>query len=143
MAKPGKKTLLVLDGQGGGVGRKMVERLLSEKLDFEYIVVGTNAAATSNMMKGGVSAGATGENAWIYNCAKADIITGPIGIVLANAMRGEISPKMAAAAADSPAERILIPVSNCHVHIAGLPESGLPQQLDDALDLIRQCARER
>ena len=132
-----KKALLILDGQGGGVGRKIAERLLCEKWDMEYLVVGTNAAATSNMMKAGVTAGATGENAWIYNCAHADIIVGPIGIILANAMHGEVSPDMALAAADSPAERILVPVPNRHIKIAGAQEQSLAQYLESAVQLIK------
>lgn len=132
-----KRRLLILDGQGGGVGRKIAESLLAEKWDdTEYMVVGTNAAATSNMMKAGVTAGATGENAWVYNCARADVIVGPIGIVFANAMHGEISPAMAVAVANSPAERVLVPVPNEHVKIAGLAEGTLASYLHAAVRLI-------
>lgn len=137
-----KKQLLVLDGQGGGVGRKIVERLLEEKIGLEYIVVGANSAATSNMMKAGVSAGATGENAWVYNCARADIIVGPVGIILANSMHGEISPRMALAVMESPAKRVLVPVPNQHIAVAGLPELPLPQYLEEALKIIRRFAQE-
>lgn len=134
-----KKLLLILDGQGGGVGRKIAERLLQEKsavADLNLVVVGTNAAATSNMMKAGVSVGATGENAWVYNCAKADIIVGPIGIMLANAMHGEISPEMASAVAESPAKRVLVPVPNRHLSIAGLSELPLTEYLNEMIQLI-------
>ena len=133
-----KKTLLILDGQGGGVGRQIAERLLAEKLDMDFIVVGTNAAATSNMMKAGVAAGATGENAWVYNCARADIIVGPIGVILANAMHGEISPKMALAAADNGAKKILVPVPNQHISIAGLEILPLTHYLDNLISIIRK-----
>lgn len=132
----GNKRLLILDGQGGGVGRKIAERLLQEKLDMNFIVVGTNAAATSNMMKAGVPTGATGENAWLYNCLKADIIVGPIGIVLAHSMHGEVSPEMALTVTESDAKRILIPVTNQHVYIAGLPEASLSHYLEEAVKII-------
>ena len=128
---------MILDGQGGGVGRKIAETLLAENLNFEYIVVGANAVATSNMMKSGINTGATGENAWIYNCAHADIIVGPIGIILANAMHGEISPKMAFAVADSPAERVLVPVPNRHIIIAGAEEKSLTQYLEYVLQFVK------
>ena len=131
-----KKTIAILDGQGGGVGRKIAERLLSEKWNVEFVAVGTNAIATSNMMKAGITTGATGENAWIYNSAHADIIVGPIGIILPNAMRGEISAAMALAAVDSPAEIILVPVPNGHIKIAGTEEKGLQQYLEDVVLLI-------
>lgn len=133
-----KRLLVILDGQGGGVGRQIAERLVAERLNADLIVVGTNAAATSNMMRAGVTAGATGENAWCFNCARADIIVGPIGIILANAMHGEISPKMAMAVMESSAERILIPVQNKHVTIAGLPDLALTDYLSDAVRIVRE-----
>lgn len=135
-----KDTLLILDGQGGGVGRKIAERLLREELPFDYIVVGANAVATSNMMKAGVTTGATGENAWIFNCGRADVIVGPIGITLANAMHGEISPPMALAVADSPARRVLIPIPNHHITVAGLPDMPLAHYLDETARAVRQLA---
>ena len=133
------KKVLILDGQGGGVGRKIAERLLQEPLHLEYIVVGTNAVATSNMMKAGITTGATGENAWIYNAGRADMIVGPIGIILANAMHGEISAQMALAVANSPAERVLVPVPNHHIRIAGLPELTLSQYLDEMVKSVFAC----
>ena len=87
--------IMIMDGQGGGVGRSLVEALRSRYPDVELIVVGTNAAATANMMKGGAAIGATGENAVVYNSARVDVILGPIGIIMANAMLGEITPRMA------------------------------------------------
>lgn len=140
MTEKQKKTLLILDGQGGGVGRKIAERLLPERLAIEYLVVGSNAVATSNMMRAGVPAGATGENAWIFNCGKADIIVGPIGIVLANAMHGEISPAMALAVANSLAERVLVPIPNHHMRIAGLPDMPLAHYLDEMAKAVSLLA---
>lgn len=133
MAERAVKTLLILDGQGGGVGRRIGERLLGEKLPVELIAVGSNAIATSNMMKAGIAAGATGESAWCYNCARADIIAGPIGILLANAMYGEISPRMALAVSGSLAVKLLVPMANHHhnVHIVGLADRGVNACLDE------------
>ena len=86
--------IIVIDGQGGGIGRSIVERLKMEAPGAEVIAVGTNSLATSAMIRAGANAGATGENAVIYNCSRADIITGPIGIILANSMLGEITAGM-------------------------------------------------
>lgn len=131
-----KKQLLILDGQGGGVGRRIAEQLLEKGTGMQLMVVGSNGAATANMMKAGIGIGATGENAWIYNCARADLIVGPIGVILANAMHGEISPKMALAVADSPGRKILLPVAHHHVAIAGLPELTLGQYLEELVRMV-------
>ena len=112
--------IMIMDGQGGGVGRSLVEELHLRNPEDELIAVGTNAAATSNMMKGGTALGATGENAVIYNSRRVDAIVGPIGIVVANAMLGEITPGMAEAVASSNAKILLIPVSRCHVEVMGV-----------------------
>jgi len=132
-----KAGILVLDGMGAGIGRQIVERLTSAGIDANITVVGSNSAATSNMMKPGVTA-ATGENAFIYNSGKADIIIGPIGIILPNSMNGEISPAMALAVAQSEAQRILIPVSNQHIKIAGMPNVSLAHSLDE---MVRDVER--
>ena len=96
------------------------------------IAVGTNAAATAAMLKAGASAGATGENAVIWNAGKAQIIAGPIGLVMANSMLGECSPAMATAIASSPAHKVLIPATRCGASIAGLPELPLADYITDA-----------
>lgn len=132
--------IVVIDGQGGGIGKGLVERLKEAFPAEEIIAVGTNAAATSGMMKAGASAGATGENAVIYNCRYADIITGPIGIVLANAMFGEITPAMAQAVSDNRAVKILIPVAKSSVRIAGLQDKNLAFYLDEAVAKIKELA---
>ncbi len=124
--------IVVIDGQGGGFGRSLIERLRAGGCSCEIIAVGTNAAATGAMMKAGASAGATGENAVIVNARRADVIAGPMGIVLANSMLGECSPAMALAVAESPARKVLIPVSKCGVQIAGLPELPLAEYIADA-----------
>ena len=105
--------IMVMDGQGGGVGRSLLEALKERFPEAELIAVGTNATATANMMKSGVTSGATGENAVVYNSKRADVIVGPVGIVMADAMLGEITPTMAAAVASNDAKLILIPMSKC------------------------------
>jgi methanogenic corrinoid protein MtbC1 len=124
--------IVVMDGQGGGVGKTIAERLKEQGLARQIVVVGANAVATSNMMRAGVSAGATGENAVRYNCAHADVIIGPIGIILPNAMYGEITPDMARCVAESPARKILIPVQNQHVHIVGIESRPLAEYIEEA-----------
>ena len=101
--------IMVMDGQGGGVGRSLVEEIHERYPDAEVIAVGANAMATSNMMRGGTTIGATGENAVVYNSGRVDVIVGPIGIVIANAMMGEITPRMAEAVSSSEAKILLIP----------------------------------
>ena len=120
--------IVVIDGQGGGFGRALIEKLRTGGYTGEILAVGTNAAATSAMIK----AGATGENAVIVNARRADVIAGPMGIVMANSMMGECSPAMALAVADSSARKVLIPVSKCGVQIGGLPELPLAEYIADA-----------
>lgn len=128
--------IMVMDGQGGGVGRSLVEELHLRYPEAELIAVGTNAAATSNMMKGGTALGATGENAVIYNSSRADVIVGPVGIVAANAMMGEITPKMAEAVASSSAKILLIPMNRCHVRVMGVESRKLCDYIKEAVELI-------
>lgn len=132
--------ILVIDGQGGGMGRSLVERLRQTLPTAEIIAAGTNATATANMLKAGASMGATGENAVIYNCAHTDVIVGPIGIVLANALLGEISPAMACAVSSSGAQLVLIPAAKCHTRIAGLDEKPLTRYLEDAVRLVEEIS---
>ena len=103
-----EQRLVVMDGQGGGVGRALIERLRAGGYEGFLLAVGTNAAATAAMVKAGASAGATGEYAVVYNAARADVLAGPIGIVLAGGMMGEFSPAMARAVAESPAQKVLV-----------------------------------
>ena len=129
--------VLIIDGQGGGFGRAIIEALRAKGYTGEVLAVGTNALATSAMLKAGASAAATGENA-VRVCAKtADVIAGPIGIVLKDAMMGEITGAMAAAVAESPAKRVLVPVQRCDTRIAGADGAPLQALLDDA---VRQIA---
>ena len=125
-----KKRALLLDGQGGGIGAQLA-RILSRQLPdgWELLAVGTNVSATAAMLKAGASQGATGENAVIYNAARADLILGPIGLILANGIMGEVSPAMASAVSGSPAAKVLIPTSTCGVYVAGTEELRLEDYL--------------
>ena len=128
---------LVIDGQGGGVGKAIIDSLKREFNDIEIIAVGTNSLATSSMLKAGASYAATGENAVIYNSKYADIILGSVGISFANSMHGEISPKMAQAVCESMAYKILIPVSKCNVSVLGVVERPIAQYLVELIEKIK------
>ena len=127
--------IMVMDGQGGGVGRSLLEALKERFPEAELIA---NATATANMMKSGVTSGATGENAVVYNSKRADVIVGPVGIVMADAMLGEITPTMAAAVASNDAKLILIPMSKCHATIVGVESRRLGEYIAEAVDEIAE-----
>ena len=130
------RLILILDGQGGGVGSQLV-KLLKPRLpeDCRLLCVGTNVMATSAMLKAGAAQGATGENALVYNAARADLILGPIGVILANGILGEVSPAMAAAVSGSGAVKILIPSASCGVYVAGTEECRPDEYISQAVDL--------
>lgn len=112
--------IVVMDAQGGGIGRMLVEGLKKALPDQPVVAVGTNALATAAMLKAGADQGATGENAVKHAAARADLIMAPMGMVLCDAMLGEVTPGMACAVGSSEAHRILIPVTRCATSIAGL-----------------------
>ena len=134
--------VVVMDAQGGGMGRMLVEALKREIPEQPVIAVGTNALATSAMLRAGADQGATGENAIRVCAGKADLILGPIGMVLCDAMLGEVTAGMACAVAGSPAHKILLPVSRCQVTVAGLRKKNLnaavQAAVQDAASRIRQ-----
>ena len=111
--------ILIIDGMGGGIGKSVIEYIKAEFPSYEITAVGTNSLATAAMLKVGAHYGATGENAVIYNCTKADYIIGVIGIIIANSMHGEVSPKMVEAISSSPAHKILIPYDKCNATVLG------------------------
>ena len=114
--------IVVIDGQGGNIGRRIVEEIKAKKTECEILAIGTNSTATALMMKGGADVGATGENPVVLASRDADVIIGPIGIILADSMYGEITPRMAEATGASRARKILIPINKCVV-VAGVDES--------------------
>lgn len=132
------KKIYVIDGQGGGMGKSLVERLVERLPEYSIVALGTNGAATAAMLKAGAHQGATGENAILWNVQKAKIITGAIGILCANAMMGEISPAIAAAVASSPAEKFLLPLSRCNLHIATTSQHPLPYLMDCTVKEIQE-----
>lgn len=137
-----KHTLVVVDGKGGGLGRAIVEALLRlDRTDLAIAALGTNAAATGNMLAGGAKDGATGENAICCMAVRADVILGPMAILVADAMMGEITPRMAQAIAQSPAPKILLPMQRCGVRVLGASDApvrellaGLGPALEELLD---------
>ena len=129
--------ILVVDGQGGGIGRQLVEQIRKSFPEVEIIAAGTNVLATQAMVKAGADHGATGENAVIVGCRNADIITGPIGIVIADSLWGEITPSMALAIGQSRAVRVLIPMNQCNNLIAGVEEGTAGALIRKAVEQIR------
>lgn len=135
--------IAVVDGQGGGMGRAIVERLRAELGQAaEIIALGTNALATSLMIKAGADEGASGENAILVNAPRVDVILGSVGIIAANSMLGELTPAMARAIAESPARKILIPLNRCGLYVAGAADKPLPQTIDEAVRaVVSVCAK--
>jgi hypothetical protein len=130
--------IAVIDGQGGGIGKAIVGKLKETfGNSIEIVALGTNSLATSLMLKAGATEGATGENAIIYNASKVDIILGPIGIVCANALLGELTPLMAKAIAEAPAKKVLIPLNKCNIMVAGIANKTLPHYIEDAVDIVK------
>ena len=124
--------ILIIDAQGGGVGKQLVAAAQEIAPDANVTAVGTNTAATAAMLKAGADIAATGENAVVVACRRADVIMGPIGIVIADSLWGEVTPMMATAVGSAEAKRILIPFNNCDNVIAGVPEYSLGRLIDAA-----------
>lgn len=125
-----------MDGQGGGIGRELVAALKGRLPQAQVTAVGTNSAATAAMLKAGADNAATGENAVFVNSRTADVIVGPLSIVVADSMLGEVTAAMAAAVGRSPAKRVLIPVSRCNNYVAGDRGRPLSEYVQDAVALI-------
>lgn len=133
--------LLIIDAQGGGIGRQLIAALKKKHPDVPVTAVGTNSTATEAMLKGGADAAATGENSVAVCAARADIIAGPVGIVIADALLGEITPKMAAAIGQSSAKRILIPVNHCDNIIVGVNDLTMSKLIEAAVCEIEKYIR--
>ncbi|MEF9922721.1 MAG: DUF3842 family protein [Anaerovoracaceae bacterium] len=130
--------ILVIDGQGGKLGKQLVEAINKRVKGANIIAVGTNSVATATMLKAGAVEGATGENPVIVGCRTADVIIGPIGIVVADALLGEVTPKMAMAVGQSKATRILVPMNMCDNIVAGVSDISLNTIIDDAITKIEK-----
>ena len=132
--------ILIIDAQGGGLGRQLVAAVKRALPEHTVTAVGTNSAATANMLKGGADQAATGENAVVVCSRRADVIAGPMGIVIADSMLGEITAEMALAVGRSPAVRVLLPVNRCSTLIAGSDGAPTSLLLEDAVAKIRSLA---
>ena len=119
--------VLVIDGQGGGLGRQLVAAIAAACPEAELTAVG----------KAGAARAATGENAVVVNCRHADVIVGPIGIVIADALLGEITPAMAAAVCQSGAKRVLVPINHCENYVVGVPEQPVSQLVSAAAQKVK------
>ena len=128
--------ILVVDGQGGRIGQQLARAILARFPEAQVHGVGTNSMATAALIKGGAAQAATGENALKVACRTADVILGPVGIVIADALLGEISPAMAAAVGQSRAKKILVPMNQCDIYVAGVEELPLSRLLDRAVDRL-------
>ena len=132
-----KKTVMVVDAQGGGLGKQLITIRKKELPEVHVLAVGANSTATSAMLRAGADEAATGENAARVASRKADIIIGPIGMVVADAMLGEITPAIACAIAQADAMRIMIPFNNCNNYIAGVSDLSTGRLIADALKQLK------
>lgn len=127
------KKILIIDAQGGGIGKQLIQEMKKRRIDAQIIAVGTNTVATGQMLKAGADVGATGENPVVVNSKKADVIVGPVGIVIADAMYGEITPKMALAVGQSQAAKILIPINHCDNYVVGVNGANIRSLVEEAV----------
>lgn len=128
--------VLVIDGQGGGLGRQLVNAVKERFPEAEILAVGTNSAATNAMLRAGADQAATGENSVAVASGRVDVIMGPIGIVIADSMLGEITPRMALSVGQSLAKRILIPVNFCDNIVVGVTETSMAKNVQNAVDAL-------
>lgn len=128
--------VLVIDGQGGGLGRQLVNAVKERFPEVEILAVGTNSAATNVMLRAGADQAATGENSVAVASGRVDVIMGPIGIVIADSMLGEITPRMALSVGQSLAKRILIPVNFCDNIVVGVTETSMAKNVQNAVDAL-------
>ncbi|MBM7868053.1 DUF3842 family protein [Heliobacterium gestii] len=135
--------IAVIDGQGGGIGRHIVERIRQELPDdIDILALGTNAMATAAMLKAGANDGATGENAMVQNLPEVDIIAGSVAIVMAHSMLGELTPAMAEAVGRAKAKKIMIPLNRSRIEIAGAKSEPLPHQVQALVRRIKELVEE-
>ena len=130
--------VLIIDGQGGGLGRQLVAAVKEYDQDIEVLAVGTNSTAANAMLRAGADQAATGENSAVVAARRADVIMGPVGIVIADAMLGEITPAMAVAVGQSRAKRILIPVNLCDSIVVGVGEISMVKNVQNAVNVLEK-----
>lgn len=129
--------ILIIDAQGGGIGKQLIIEINKNFKDAHITAVGTNSVATTNMLKAGAKNAATGENAVVVGCRKADIIIGPVGIVIADSMYGEITPKMAVAVGQSNAKKLLIPMNHCNNIIVGVENKRMNEFIAETINDLK------
>ncbi|NLM24813.1 MAG: DUF3842 family protein [Firmicutes bacterium] len=130
--------IVVIDGQGGRLGQLIVGEILKEQIEGDLYVIGTNSIATSAMLKAGAPHGATGENPVKVVCKDADVIIGPIGIVSADSLLGEVTPEMAVAIGQSKAIKLLIPVSNCNNQVVGVKQLTMNELVKETVERLKE-----
>lgn len=134
--------ILIIDAQGGGMGKQLVMSVKKEFPQAEIGAVGTNSLAASNMLEAGADYAATGENAVVVGCRKSDVIVGPVGIAIADSMHGEITPVMAAAVGQSEAKKLLIPMNQCNNVIVGVKNTSMSYMIEAVIEQLRECVME-
>ena len=132
--------IVIIDGQGGRMGGLLAEKIKKAAiLGAEIYALGTNSAATTAMLKAGADYGATGENPVLVNCRDADYIIGPLGIMAADALLGEVTPAMATAVGQRRAMKILLPVNKCSQHVVGVTDYSMSELTEQALSYLLSC----
>ena len=136
-------TVVVMDGQGGKMGQMLIERIRAVDIPCELIAIGTNSIATSAMLKAGAGAGATGENPAIVACRTADVIIGPIGILAADSLLGEVTPAMAVAVGQARAKKLLLPVNLCNNIVVGTQSLPMAKLIGEAVEQLRALTQQQ
>ena len=131
------KKVVVIDGQGGRLGRLLIESILKDNLSCDLYAIGTNSIATAAMLKAGALHGATGENPVLVSVRDADIVIGPIGIISAESLLGEVTPNIAVAVGQSPAVKLLIPVGHCNNQVIGVQDMSLNDMVRTAVERMK------
>lgn len=129
--------IIVIDGQGGKLGYEIISAINKCEIDSEIIAIGTNAIATQTMLKAKPTFAATGENPVVVNTKNADYIIGPIGIVIADSLFGEITSTMALAISKSNAKRILIPINKCNNLLVGVKDNTLDEKITEVIKILK------
>ena len=139
--------IVVIDGQGGRMGALLCEKIRKNQKELptgtELIAIGTNSAATAAMLKAGADCGATGENPVLVACRDADFIIGPLGIMAADSLLGEVTPAMAVAVGSSLAQKILLPVNRCNHHVVGVQDYSMARLTDEAVEDLLACLEKK